>query len=206
MTSCNFVATHLTLTINFISILITLVIMLEFSCLHLGSLYPRIFTKWRNYEMKRNSPFLLEIQNKKWKYPIYEMKKSNLRNETFLYYYKICKIRNEMSNLRNGLVVFRKYVIYEMTKVTKENVQFTKWTCGFQKICNLRNDQIDKWKCPIYEMYLWFSKNIQFTKWPAGIFPFHVEPVIKGSIFCCLKIHEITHTEDRPLLSMWCLW
>ena len=42
MTSSNFIATHLTLTINFISILITLVIMLEFSCLHLGSLYPRI--------------------------------------------------------------------------------------------------------------------------------------------------------------------
>ena len=45
MTSSNFIATHLTLTINFISILITLVIMLEFSCLHLGSLYPRILIK-----------------------------------------------------------------------------------------------------------------------------------------------------------------
>ena len=43
MTSCNFVATHLTLTINFIPILIILLIILEFSCLHLGSLYPRIF-------------------------------------------------------------------------------------------------------------------------------------------------------------------
>ena len=151
--------------------------------------------------MKRNRTFLLEIQNTKWKNPIYEMEKSNLRNETFLYYYWIYpKYEMEKSTLRNEtfLYYYWKYPKYEMTKVTKRNVQFTKWTCGFQKICNLRNDQIDKWKCPIYEMDLWFSKNIQFTKWPAGIFPFHVEPVIKGSIFCCLKIHEITHTEDRP--------
>ena len=51
-----------------------------------------------------------------------------------------------------------------MTKETKENVQYTKWTCGFQKISNLRNDQSDKGKCPIYEMDLWSLENIQFKK------------------------------------------
>ena len=80
--------------------------------------------------MKRNRPFLLEIQNTKWKNPIYEMEKSNLRNETFLYYYyKYPKYEmDEKSNLRNGL------------------------DSGFQKISNLRNDQSDKGKCTIYEM------------------------------------------------------
>ena len=33
--------------------------------------------------MKRNRSILLEIQNTKWKNPIYEIEKSNLRNETF---------------------------------------------------------------------------------------------------------------------------
>ena len=105
--------------------------------LFLGSVQ---FTKWRKYEMKRNRPFLLEIQNTKWKNPIYEMKKSNLRNETFLYYYwKYPKYEMEKSNLRNEtfLYYYWKYAKYEMTKVTKRNVQFTKWTCGFQKISNL---------------------------------------------------------------------
>ena len=80
------------------------------------------------------------------------MEKSNLRNETFSYYYW-------------------KYAKYEMTKVTKRNVQFTKWTCSYQKISNLQNDQrqSNKGKCPIYEMDLWFSENIQFTKWPVNI-------------------------------------
>ena len=98
------------------------------------------------------------------------MEKSNLRNETFLYYYwKYPKYEMTKVTKRNGLVVFRKYPIYEMTKVTEINVQFTKWTCGFQKISNLRNDQSDKGKCLIYEMDLWFSENIQFTKWPINI-------------------------------------
>ena len=42
--------------------------------------------------MKRNRPFLLEIQNTKWKNPIYEMtyfytslKKSKIRNEKIQY-------------------------------------------------------------------------------------------------------------------------
>ena len=40
-----------------------------------------------------------------------------------------------------------------MTKVTRENVQFAKWTkVGFQKISNFRNDKSDKGKCTIYEM------------------------------------------------------
>ena len=55
--------------------------------------------------MKRNRPFLLEIQNTKWKNPIYEM----------TYFYtspEMSKIRNEKnpiyemekSNLRNELI------------------------------------------------------------------------------------------------------
>ena len=92
------------------------------------------FTKWKKSNL-RNETFSYYY----WKYPKYEMKKSNLRNETFLYYYKICKIRNEMSNLRNGLVVFRKYVIYEMTK----------WQ---RKMSNLRNGLVVFKKYPIYEM------------------------------------------------------
>ena len=64
------------------------------------------FTKWRKYEMKRNRPILLEIQNTKWKNPIYEMEKSNLRNEIFLYYYwKYPKYGMEKSNLRNKTIL-----------------------------------------------------------------------------------------------------
>ena len=54
------------------------------------------------------------IQNTKWKNPIYEMRHfytttENIQNT------KWPKWQREMSNLRNGLVVFRKYPIYEMT-------------------------------------------------------------------------------------------
>ena len=55
--------------------------------------------------MKRNRPFLLEIQNTKWKNPIYEMtyfytspEKSKIRNEKNPIY------EMEKSNLRNELI------------------------------------------------------------------------------------------------------
>ena len=66
------------------------------------------------------------------KNPIYEMEKSNLRNETLLYYYwEYPKYEMEKSNLRNKILL------------------------GLAtQISNLRNDQSDKGKCPINEMDL----------------------------------------------------
>ena len=125
--------------------------------------------------MKRNRLFLLEIQNTKWKNPIYEMGKSNLRNETLLYYYweypkyemEKSNLRNELifnyniqiSNLRNGTCNkcfnFRKCPIYEMAHVT--SVVFR--------------------KCPIYEMdkiKVWTSKKVQLTKWTVAKVQVHI--------------------------------
>ena len=118
-------------------------------------------TKWKNpiYEIR-------SFWDQPPKYPIYEMTKvtkvSVQLTKWTCSFQKISNLRNDqrqrkMSNIQNGLVVSRKYPIYEMTKVTKENVQFTKWTCGLQKISNSRND--------INVSLLGFSGNVQFTKW-----------------------------------------
>ena len=123
--------------------------------------------------MKKSNLRNGKIQFTKWDFFILLLKISKIRNgkiqftkwDIFILLLKISKIRNDQSDKE-------KCPIYEMdlwfseniqfmTKVTEINVQFTKWTCGFQKISNLRNDQSDKGKCPIYEMDLWFPENIQ---------------------------------------------
>jgi len=126
------------------------------------------FTKWRKYEMKRYGLNLPKIQNTKWENPIYEMERSNLRNETFILLLKISKIRNgkiqitkwpkrqrEITNLRNELnshVVFKKYPTYKMTYIlwVSENVQFTKWT------------KFTLWSAPKNPIYKIAAKALQF--------------------------------------------
>ena len=115
-------------------------------------------TKWKNpiYEMTYLYTSPENIQNTKWKNPIYEMEKSNIRNEfIFNYTYQI-------SNLRNYIDIFWKYAIYEMDKVL--SYWFLKQfnlpnepnlDCGFQKMSNLRNGKttgMNFCKYPIYEM------------------------------------------------------